>query len=53
MKAYKKPDASKLLIRFDTELRSLLTTDLKLFMAKNPFFARNKQAKEQPTLFVA
>jgi hypothetical protein len=53
MKTYKKPAASKLLIRFDTELKTLLTNDLNSFTAKNPFFARNKQAKQQSSLSVA
>ena len=53
MKTYKKPAASKLLTRFDNELKNLLTNDLKLFMAKNPFLMLKKQAMEQSTLSVA
>jgi len=53
MKVYKKSAPGKLLIRFDMELKSLLTNDLKSFLAKNPFFARNKQDKEQSSLFTA
>lgn len=52
MKTYKKPAASKLLIRFDNELKDLLTNDLKAFMERNPFFSSNKQATTH-TLFVA
>ena len=53
MKTYKKPAASKLLTRFDNELKNLLTNDLKLFMAKNPFLMLKKQAMVQSTLSVA
>jgi hypothetical protein len=53
MKTYKKPAASKLLAKFDTELMSLLTSDLKLFMARNPFLMSKKQAIMQSTLSVA
>jgi hypothetical protein len=52
MKNFKRPSASKLLIRFDNELKELLTTDLKSFMEKNPFLSSNKQAT-RPTLSVA
>ncbi|ASU36424.1 hypothetical protein [Mucilaginibacter xinganensis] len=53
MKNLKKPAASKLLVKFDNELMSILTHDLKLFMAKNPFLASNKQAIPQQSLSVA
>jgi hypothetical protein len=53
MKTYKKPAASKLLAKFDNELMTLLTNDLKLFMNKNPFLMSKKQAIMQPTLSVA
>jgi hypothetical protein len=53
MKTYKKPAASKLLTRFDNELKNLLMDDLKSFMAKNPFLARRKQAMAQQSLSVA
>jgi len=52
MKTYKRPSASKLLIRFDHELKALLMNDLKEFSQKNPFFSSNKQATA-PTLSVA
>jgi hypothetical protein len=51
MKTIQKPAASKLVKRFDNELRDILMSDLKSFMAKNPFL-RNKQANVQ-TLSVA
>jgi hypothetical protein len=51
MKTIQKPAASKLVKRFDNELRDILMNDLKSFMAKNPFL-RNKQANVQ-TLSVA
>ncbi len=44
MKTYKKPAVSKLLIRFDNELKELLSNDLKSFIERNPFFSSNKQA---------
>ena len=53
MKTINKPSASKLSARFDKELKDLLSNDLRLFMAKNPFLMRNKQAMVQPTLSVA
>ncbi|MDB5006905.1 MAG: hypothetical protein JWQ84_370 [Mucilaginibacter sp.] len=53
MKTYKKPAASKLLIRFDNELKNLLANDLKSFMERNPFLASKKQAMAQHTLSVA
>ena len=51
MKTIQKPAASKLVKRFDNELREILMNDLKSFMAKNSFL-RNKQANVQ-TLSVA
>jgi hypothetical protein len=41
MKAYNKPATSKLLKRFDNELKKLLMEDLKVFRAKT--FQRNNQ----------
>ncbi len=35
MKTYNKPATSKLLVRFDNELKQLLMEDLKVFRAKN------------------
>jgi hypothetical protein len=51
MKTIQRPAASKLVKRFDNELRDILVNDLKSFMAKNPFL-RNKRANVQ-TLSVA
>lgn len=53
MKTNKKPAASKLVAKFDNELMKLLKSDLKLFMAKNPFLMSKKQATLQPELSVA
>jgi hypothetical protein len=53
MKNHKKPATSKLVAKFDNELMKLLKSDLKLFMAKNPFLMRKKQAALQPELSVA
>ena len=41
MKTYNKPATSKLLARFDNELKQLLMEDLKVFLAKN--IERNNQ----------
>ncbi|MEO6631086.1 MAG: hypothetical protein ABIN13_05165 [Mucilaginibacter sp.] len=53
MKAYNKPAPSKILAKFDAELKNLLANDLKEFMGRNPFLMRKKQAMIQNTLFVA
>ncbi|HEY8784208.1 MAG TPA: hypothetical protein VIM16_21445 [Mucilaginibacter sp.] len=53
MKTHRKAAVSRLTIRFDNELKNILTNDLKLFMARNPFLTRNKQAIVQQTLSVA
>jgi hypothetical protein len=53
MKTNNRPATSKLVIRFDNELKNILTNDLKSFLDKNPFFARNKQANMRTTLYVA
>jgi hypothetical protein len=53
MKTHKKPAASKLIVRFDNELKKILAEDLKLFTIKNPFLIRKKQVTEQQTLSVA
>ena len=44
MKTYNKPAASKLLKRFDNELKQLLMEDLKAFRAKN------QQRNNQPAI---
>jgi len=53
MKTYNKPAPSKILAKFDNELKNLLANDLKDFMNRNPFLMRKKQAMMQNTLFVA
>jgi hypothetical protein len=53
MKTYKKTAASKLLTKFDNELMKLLTSDLKLFTARNPFLMSKTHAMEQQTLSLA
>ena len=53
MKTYKKNAPSKLLAKFDNELMKILTSDLKLFMVRNPFLMSKKQALVQSTLSVA
>ena len=53
MKTYNKPSTSKLAARFDKELKKNLTSDLKAFIEKNPFFRSNKQAIVPHTLSVA
>ena len=45
MKTYNKPATSKLLARFDNELKQLLMDDLKVFRAKN--IERNNQPATQ------
>ncbi len=45
MKTYNKPAASKLLKRFDNELKQLLMEDLKVFRGKN--IRRNNQPAMQ------
>ena len=52
MKTYNKPAASKLLVRFDNELKNILMNDLKSFMDRNQFLS-NKQANAQSNLSVA
>jgi hypothetical protein len=48
MKTYKKPAISKLLIRFDNELKDMLMEDLKAFKARTPqYIPRNNQSAQQ------
>ena len=47
MKTYKKPAASKILTRFDNELRNLLMEDLKVFKEKNQFKGNNQAAVQK------
>lgn len=53
MKTYNKPATSKLVARFDNELKSLLMNDLNAFLNKNPFLKSKRQAMVQSTLSVA
>jgi hypothetical protein len=47
MKNYNKPATSKLVARFDEELKNILMEDLKVFKTKNPFLNRNNKASAQ------
>jgi hypothetical protein len=47
MKTYQKPASSKLVARFDNELRDLIMSDLKAFKVKNQFLSNNSQAIEK------
>jgi hypothetical protein len=49
MKAYKTPSTSKLVNRFDTELKDILLADLKNFSAKNKVMNINQQVVAQQT----
>ena len=53
MKAYKKPATSKLVAKFDAELKNILANDLKSFLGRNPFLASKRQAMAASTLSVA
>ncbi|WP_183567023.1 hypothetical protein [Mucilaginibacter sp. SP1R1] len=53
MKTYKTPSTSKLVARFDTELKNLLSEDLKNFRAKNKIMNINQQPSAQQTLSAA
>jgi hypothetical protein len=53
MKTFNKPAVSKLVVRFDNELRDILANDLKDFLNRNPFLKRKRQENMQPTLSVA
>ncbi len=41
MKTYKTPSTSKLVARFDNELKNLLMADLKAFKERNQFLSNN------------
>jgi len=45
MKAYNKPATSKLVARFDKELRDILMNDLKVVKAKNNLFNTMQSAQ--------
>ena len=47
MKTDKKPATSKLLTRFDNELKNLLMEDLKAFKARTQFILSNNQPAQQ------
>lgn len=47
MKTYNKPSTSKLVTRFDNELKNLLMEDLKTFRERNKFVTGNKQIAAQ------
>lgn len=53
MKAQYKPATSKLVTRFDNELKNLLMEDLKAFRERNQFTSSNKQKAAQPQLVAA
>ncbi len=47
MKTYNKPSTSKLVARFDNELKNLLMEDIKAFRERNKFVTSNKQVAAQ------
>ncbi|GAA4098847.1 hypothetical protein [Mucilaginibacter panaciglaebae] len=47
MKTSQKPATSKLLIRYDNELKALLMQDLKAFKEKGQFISNNQPAAQQ------
>jgi hypothetical protein len=53
MKTHKTPSTSKLVSRFDTELKNILLEDLKNFRVKNKVMSINQQAVVQHTLSAA
>ena len=53
MKTYNKPATSKLVARFDNELKNLLMEDLRSFRERNQFSSSNKQATVQQQLKAA
>ncbi|MEO8947095.1 MAG: hypothetical protein ABI308_01710 [Mucilaginibacter sp.] len=46
MKTNKKPATSKLLTRFDNELKNLLMEDLRVFRERNQFKGNNQAVKK-------
>jgi len=48
-----KPASTKLLVKYDNELKNILLNDLKAFMDSNPFFTIKNQAAAQSTLSLA
>ena len=53
MKTYNRLSTSKLVAKFDNELRNILLEDLKAFRTKNKFTISNKQASVQQNLSAA
>jgi len=53
MKAFNKPSTSKLVARFDNELKNILMEDLKSFKTKHQFLNSNKRGTVQQTLSAA
>jgi hypothetical protein len=47
MKTYKKPATSKLLTRFDNELKNMLMEDLKAFKVRTQFISSNNRSAKQ------
>jgi hypothetical protein len=47
MKTSQKPATSKLLIRYDNELKALLMQDLKAFRERGQFTSNNQPAAQQ------
>lgn len=47
MKTSQKPATSKLLIRYDNELKALLMQDLKAFRQRGQFTSNNQSATQQ------
>jgi hypothetical protein len=50
MKTYSKPSTSKLVARFDNELKNLLMGDLKAFRDRNKFVTGNKEVAAQQSM---
>ena len=53
MKTYNKPSTSKLVARFDNELKKLLMEDLKVFKGRNQFYNANNQDAQKQQLKAA
>jgi hypothetical protein len=53
MKTFKKPATSKLIARFDNDLRNLLMEDLRSFRERTQFTSSNKQEAVQHQLKAA
>ncbi|HVW96368.1 MAG TPA: hypothetical protein VHA56_10420 [Mucilaginibacter sp.] len=53
MKTYNKTAPTKLIVKFDNELKNILANDLKSFLHRNPFLMRRLQEMAHNTLSVA